>query len=72
MEDGQIIGADDFRNIYKKNNEDAFKIKKSTPAEPKPQFSTQSSGQSQSNNKMSLSELMRLKNENPDAVITFN
>lgn len=38
MEDGKILGADDFTNVYRKDNEDAFKVEepKKDP-EPKPE-----------------------------------
>lgn len=66
MEDGKIIGADDFVTIYSKDNADAFVVKEDPKA---PKFS--SSTKDPTPKKPSLSELMRMKNENPDAVINF-
>lgn len=82
MEDGKIIGAYDFVESYMIDNEDAFLIEEAptpstpeqqpqpTPPEPKPHFvgSTQGEG----GKKMSLSELMAAKNENPDLVVNFD
>ena len=65
IEDGRIIGAEDFVQIYAKDNADAF-AKKQEP-DPKPQF-TQSTNPKKPE-KLSLSELMKMKNENPDAII---
>ena len=66
MEDGKIIGADDFVTLYSKDNEDAFAKKENNN---KPKFS--GSTKDDKETKLSLTELMRLKNENPDAVINF-
>ena len=64
-EDGRIIGADDFVQMYSKDNADAFVKQK--PADPKPTFV---SGTDPKNSKKpTLSELMKMKNENPDATI---
>ena len=71
MEGDKILGADDFVELYKKDNADAFIVKQDpapTPG-PKPTF-TQPTGGTEPP-KRSLSELMRMKNENPDAVIEF-
>lgn len=65
LEDGKIIGADDFVKLYSKDNEDAF-VKKE---EPKPKFSQSTNPKEPK--KLSLSELMKIKNENPDSVIDF-
>lgn len=66
MEDGKIIGADDFVTIYSKDNADAF-AKKEEPNQPKFSAGTQNKNPA----KPTLSELMRMKNENPDAVLNF-
>jgi len=65
VEEGRIIGAEDFVDIYSKDNADAF-VKKE---EVKPKF-TQST-ESKEPKKLTLSELMRMKNENPESVINF-
>ncbi len=65
LEEGKIIGAEDFVKLYSKDNEDAF-VKKE---EPKPKFSQ--STEPKDPKKLTLSELMKIKNENPDSVIDF-
>ena len=65
LEDGNIIGAEDFVKLYLKDNADAF-VKKE---EPKPKFSQ--STDPKDPKKLTLSELMKIKNENPDSVIDF-
>lgn len=75
MENGKIIGADDFVTIYSAENSDAFAVE--TPAQPepapepaKPHFSAPTGG-TPAPAKMSLTELMKAKNDNPEANITF-
>ena len=63
FEDGKIIGAEDFVQMYSKDNDDAFV--KQTSQDPKPQF-TQGTNPKKPE-KLSLSEMMKMKNENPDA-----
>lgn len=63
FEDGKIIGAEDFVQIYSKDNDDAFT--KPADPNPKPQF-TQGTGNKKPE-KLSLSQMMQMKNENPDA-----
>lgn len=73
MEGGSIMGADDFMKVYAKDNSDAFV--KETPKQPetKPQFAGSTPGdKGGQGQKMSLSELMRMKNENPNAVVNFD
>ena len=65
FEDGKIIGAEDFVQIYSKDNDDAFV--KQTSQDPKPQF-TQGTNPKKPE-KLSLSEMMKMKNENPEATI---
>ena len=74
MENGNIMGAKDFMGEYAKENKDAFFVdtKPATPAEPKPQFASPAPGDNKGGSKMSLSELMRMKNENPNATISFD
>lgn len=68
LEDGKIIGAEDFAQIYAKDNEDAFVAKKEVaPKDQKPKFVT--GPEQPAPKKLTLSELMKLKNENPDAII---
>lgn len=61
LEDGRIIGAEDFVQLYAKDNADAF-VKKE---EPKPQF-TQGTG-TKKPEKLSLSEMMKMANSDPNA-----
>lgn len=69
LEDGKILGADDFVKLYSKDNADAF-VKKEEPKEPKPQFATGTQSQNK-DKKPTLSELMKMANDNPDAKIDF-
>lgn len=69
MEDGLIMGADDYMKAYAKTNSDAFTKAESTPA---PQFATSATGGKDKGQKMTLSEMMKAKNENPDFVISFD
>ena len=63
FEDGKLIGAEDFVQMYAKDNDDAFAKK----SEPKPQFVQ--STEPKKPDKLTLSQLMKMKNDNPDAVI---
>lgn len=74
MDKNGIIGADDFRKSYAENNADAFVVEQpiTKPADPipAPQFvgTTNTEGASK---KLTLSELMSAKNENPNLSINF-
>lgn len=72
MEDGSIMGADDYMKAYAKANADAFIQKDPTPKTPAPEFTGPTPGGKQPGAKMSLSEMMAKKNENPDFVISFD
>ena len=63
FEDGKLIGAEDFVQMYAKDNDDAFAKK----SDPKPQFVQ--STEPKKPDKLTLSLLMKMKNDNPDAVI---
>lgn len=63
LEDGRIIGAEDFVEIYSKDNADAFVVKKDES--PKPKFAEGTGAKKPE--KLSLSEMMKIANENPDA-----
>lgn len=74
MEEGKLIGAADFKEMYSANNADAFKIE--TPAtppapEPTPRFAGPAPGSQENPVQMTLTELMKAKNENPDLSIQF-
>lgn len=60
LENGKIIGAEDFVEIYSKDNGDAFVVK----SDPKPKFAAGIDPKKPE--KLSLSEMMKMKNENPD------
>lgn len=68
LEEGRIIGAEDFVQMYSKDNEDAF-VKKEEPKEPKPKFADGTGPKKPE--KLSLSEMMKIKNENPEALVDF-
>lgn len=70
MEDGAIMGADDYMKAYAKANADAFVKSESNTAPP--QFAGSATGGKDKTTKMSLSEMMAKKNENPDFVINFD
>ena len=70
MDKGNILGADDFRNAYATENGDAFIVEDPTPKKPTPTF-VAPTGATPKPAKHSLSELMKMKNENPDMVITI-
>ena len=71
MENGNIMGANDWLKEYMKDNKDSF-VQDTKPTTPPPQFAgaTDPKGAPEGK-KMSLSEMMKLKNENPNAVISF-
>lgn len=72
MEDGAIMGADDYMKAYAKQNADAFIKPESNPGKADPQFVGSTSGKKQEGSKMSLTEMMKAKNENPDYVVNFD
>ena len=72
MDGDMILGADDFRMKYQEANPDAFPKAEPAPTEPAkplPEF-VQPTGAPEAGKKFSLTELMRMKNENPDTEIT--
>lgn len=73
MEGGEIMGASDYMKAYAKANADAFVAKETTPAPaPAPTFVGPTDGGKAKGGKMSLSEMMKAKNENPDFVVSFD
>ena len=72
MEGEMIMGAEDYMKAYAKQNADAFKKPETPPANPDPQFVGPTGGDKGKGQKMSLSEMMKAKNENPDFVINFD
>lgn len=72
MENGKIMGANDWLKEYTKENKDSFVSETpAPPADPKPQFSGSTPGTDDKGPKMSLTEMMRRKNEDPNFVIDF-
>lgn len=74
MDGDMILGADDFRAKYQEANSDAFPVKAEPapapePEKPLPEF-VQPTGTPEGGKKLSLSQLMRMKNENPDVDLT--
>ena len=68
MDGDMILGADDFRAKYQESNSDAFPVKAEPAPEPEktlPKF-VEPTGTPETGKKFSLSELMRMKNENPE------
>lgn len=73
MEGEMIMGAEDYLKAYAKQNGDAFIQKEPAPKTPDPQFVGSTTGETKKQGaKMSLSEMMKAKNENPDFVINFD
>lgn len=76
MEDGKIMGADDFVKVYAKTNADSFVQKTATPPANNnpapPQFAGPTSGSNNTGAKMSLSEMMQRANEDPNFVVSFD
>lgn len=73
MENGNIMGAGDWLKEYMKDNKDSFvaDAPATPPTEPKPQFTNTATGKKEGA-KMSLSEMMQRKNEDPNFVINFD
>lgn len=72
---GQLVGMEDFDTEYSTDNADAFVIEKSpepevTPEPPKPSFAASTPG-TEAPKKPTLSEMMAMKNANPDMPINF-
>lgn len=72
MESGSIMGADDFMKVYAKENADAFMKEVPKAPEDKPQFTSTATGDKKGGAKMSLTEQMMRKNEDPNFVISFD
>jgi len=77
MEGDKILGAEDFKANYLANNEDAFVVETPpAPQEPDPEpFLPQFVGSTPSQDygrRLSLSEQMQMKNENPNFVVSFD
>lgn len=79
MDNGKIMGAEDFRVKYESENADAFKAVEPAPEPapapapqepPKPTFTAPTQGTPNPPH-VSLSQLMQQKNENPDMTINF-
>lgn len=68
FEDGKLIGADDFKAIYAQGDPDAFAVDAPAPA-PVPTFVQPTNNPAPA--KPTLTQLMQMKNEHPDAIINF-
>ena len=69
-EDGKLIGADDFRAMYAQSDPDAFVAETPAPAPaPVPTFVQPTNNPAPA--KPTLTQLMQMKNEHPDAIINF-
>lgn len=68
FEDGKLIGADDFKAIYAQGDPDAFVVENPAPA-PVPTFVQPTNNPAPA--KPTLTQLMQMKNEHPDAIINF-
>lgn len=70
FEDGKLIGADDFRAMYAQSDPDAFVAETPAPAPaPVPTFVQPTNNPAPA--KPTLTQLMQMKNEHPDAIINF-
>ena len=69
FEDGRLIGADDFKAMYAQNDPNAFATEPNNvpPANPVPTFVQPTTNPHPP--KPTLSQLMQMKNEHPEAVI---
>lgn len=76
---GELEGMEDFDARFAEENENAFYVKPAEPEPklpepemPKPKFLGQTPGaQKPTETKLSLSEMMQAKNENPDMNVSF-
>lgn len=75
LDNGTLIGAGDFKDMYSQNNSDAFKVAapEPTPAPTPnvPEFVAPTPGSAEQPISMTLTELMQAKNANPDLQIKF-
>lgn len=74
MDKGNILGADDFKNAYAQENADAFVVEDPNAGQPpkqQPTITLPTGGGNPTPKKYTLSEMMKMKNENPDLVITI-
>ena len=75
MDGDNILGAEDFKTAYSTDNADAFVVDKAPEpvpvAEPSIPTFVASTPTVDSGRKLSLSEQMKMKNENPNFVVDF-
>lgn len=76
MENGNIMGANDYMAEYAKENGDAFAVANDEPKQPEnlPKFASNTTDPNNAgadSKKMSLTELMKAKNDNPSMIINF-
>lgn len=74
MDGDSILGAEDFKAAYSSDNADAFVVEapepEYVPEPPRPTF-VESTPSVNNGRKLSLSEQMAMKNENPNFVVSF-
>lgn len=66
------MGASDYMKAYAKANADAFVAKETPAPTPAPEFVAPTPGGKDKGTKMSLSDMMKAKNENPEFAINFD
>lgn len=71
MENGSIMGANDYLKEYAKEYKDSFKPETPPAENTKPQFANTATGNKDDGPKMTLSEMMMKKNEDPNFVVNF-
>lgn len=69
LEDGKFLGADDYIKTFGEKNPGVFVVEDTT--ENKKPTIVLPTNQTTQKKKMSLLDMMKMKNENPDAQITF-
>lgn len=74
MEGDSILGAEDFKSAYSADNADAFVVDTPEPEPATPTIPTfvQSTPSIDRGRKLSLSEQMAMKNDNPNFVVSFD
>lgn len=72
MDGEKLLGYDDYVAQYKANDPGAFVADNPNPVPPKPSVTLPGGHDNPPTKKMSLSEMMRAKNEHPDMEIKFD
>ena len=69
--DGNFLGANEYTEKFKAANQGVFVVEE-TPKDPTPEVVLKPTNTQPQGKKMGLMEMMKLKNSNPDAAISFN